>query len=268
MDGLGPAVRARLPVLERGQARADLALALEVELGHERRLPLLAGLREHRPPGVDDHRAPAGVLPARVLAGLVGRDHERLVLDRPRPHQRLPVVARRRQRERGRDRDDPRTADREDPVQLREAQVVADGEAQLDALGGLREHDLLAGLLELGLAVDAPADLDVEHVHLAVDGPDLSGGVDVDARVGELLLPGHELEDRAGDDLDAQLARARARPADRGSVERLRRGALVILGAHRRPLLGEYDQPQRRPQPLPGSAGRRWRGWPLDRRWS
>ena len=177
-----------------------------------------------------------------MLADLVGGDHERLVLDRPRPHERLPVVARRRQREGGRDRDDPRTPDGEDPVELGEAQVVADRQSEPHAAGRLREHDLLAGLLELGLAVDAPADLDIEHVHLAVDGADLARGVDVHRGVRELLPPAQLLEDRAGDDLDAQLARGLARPGHGGTVERFGRFAQLLLGAHRGPLLGEYDQ--------------------------
>ena len=43
----------------------------------------------------------------------------------------------------------------EDPVQLGEAQVVADRQPQARACGGVGQHDLLAGELELGLAVDA-----------------------------------------------------------------------------------------------------------------
>ena len=47
-------------------------------------------------------------MPPRVLADLVGRDHERLVLDRAGADQHLPVVARRRQREGGRHEQDAR----------------------------------------------------------------------------------------------------------------------------------------------------------------
>ena len=109
-------------------------------------------------------------------------------------------------------RDHARAAHGEDPVELGEAQVVADRQPQLDAVGGLREDDLIARLLELGLAVGAPADLHVEHVQLAIDRPELALRIDVHRGVGELLLPRDALEDRAGDEIDAQLARDRARP--------------------------------------------------------
>ena len=49
---------------ERGQARADLPLALEVELGDDVSLAV-GGLRQHHAPRVDDHRAPAGMLSRR-----------------------------------------------------------------------------------------------------------------------------------------------------------------------------------------------------------
>ena len=90
-------------------------------------------LREHDPPRVDDHRAPAGAVARRVLADLVGGDHERLVLDRAGAEQDLPVLARGGEREGGRHEQDAGAPDREDPVQLREAQVVADAHPELDA---------------------------------------------------------------------------------------------------------------------------------------
>jgi hypothetical protein len=52
----------------------------------------------------------------------------------------------------------------------------------------------------------------------------------------------HALDDRPGDELDAELACGRARPGERRSVERLRRGAQLLVGSHRRPLLRKYDQ--------------------------
>ena len=93
---LGPAVGARrggwpATAAARGsrcwRSRSSSATIVALAVGR---------LREHEPPRVDDHRAPAGVLAAGVLADLVGGDHERLVLDRARAQQRLPVVARRR----------------------------------------------------------------------------------------------------------------------------------------------------------------------------
>ncbi len=140
---------------------------LEVEVGEDVALAV-GGLAQHDAPRIHDHRAPSRVLSGGMLAELVGGDHEGLVLDRAGAHERAPVIARGGQRERGGQRHDPRPADGEDAEQLGEAQVVADRQAQLDACGGAREHDLLARLLQRRLAVGAPADLHVEHVNLAV----------------------------------------------------------------------------------------------------
>src|SRR4051812_17421811 len=78
---------------ERGQLGADPAEAVEVEVGDHLRLGV-RGLREDEPPGVDDHRAPAGAQARGVAADLVGGHDEALVLDRAGAHQHLPVVAR------------------------------------------------------------------------------------------------------------------------------------------------------------------------------
>ena len=218
-----------------------LGLALEVELGGDERLGVRR-LGQHHAPRVDDHRPPARAVAARVLADLVGGDHERLVLDRAGAQEHLPVVARGGERERGGHGDHARAAHREDAVQLGEAQVVADRQAELDAVGGLRQHDLLAAVLVLGLAVRAPADLDVEHVDLAVDRADFAVGADVHRGVGALLAPGDALRDRAGHEVDAELPRGRARPGQGGPVERLgARGRLLRRPQHG-PLLRQHHE--------------------------
>ena len=58
----------------------------------------------------------------------------------------------------------------------------------------------------------AAADLDVEHVDLAVGRAVLAVGPDVDARVRAARGALDALGDRAGDEVDAELARRRARP--------------------------------------------------------
>ena len=83
---------------------------------------------QHRAPGVDDRRVPVGVEVRRRLADLVGGEDEGLVLDRPRAQQHLPVVAAGGRGEGGGDGDQTGAAHGEDPVQLGEAQVVADGQ--------------------------------------------------------------------------------------------------------------------------------------------
>src|ERR1700684_3280036 len=52
-----PAVCLRAAVGERRQARSNLALVLEVEVGDDVALAVRR-LRQHYPPRVDDHRAP------------------------------------------------------------------------------------------------------------------------------------------------------------------------------------------------------------------
>ena len=65
----------------------------------------------------------------RRLADLVRGEDEDLVLDRPRPQQHLPVVAPGGRGEGRGHGDQPGAAHGEDPEELGEAQVVADGEA-------------------------------------------------------------------------------------------------------------------------------------------
>jgi hypothetical protein len=130
----------------------------------------------------------------------------------------------------------------EDPVELGKAHVVADGQAQLDAVGGGAEHDLLARGLVIGLAVHGAVDLDVEHVELAIGRLDLAVGADVQRGVAQLRLAVDALGDRAGHEVDAQLARRVARPRDRPAVERLGAVAQIGAAAEQAPFLGQHDE--------------------------
>jgi hypothetical protein len=65
-----------------------------------------------------------------MRADLVGRNHECLVLDRPRADQDLPVRRTGDLRERRGQRDHTCASDGEDPEQLGEAQVVADAKPE------------------------------------------------------------------------------------------------------------------------------------------
>ena len=90
----------------RGADAGDLA---EVELG-DREADVVGEPGQHPPPGVDDQRMPVALAQPgiAVLAHLARCDDERLRLDRPRPHQDLPVRLagrggkRRRDRQQGR----------------------------------------------------------------------------------------------------------------------------------------------------------------------
>ncbi len=178
----------------------------------------------------------------RVLADLIGCHDENLVLDRPGPYQRLPVIARGRLRECCRQHDDSRTTQRQHSEQLGEAQVVADRHAELCAVLQYTDDDLLTRLVRVGLAVTLALDLHVEHMQLAINRLNLTVRADVHGGVGELLAPLDALGDRAGDKIELQLCCRRTRPSDRASVERLCACTQVLWGAHDRPLLGQHDQ--------------------------
>src|SRR6185312_6256350 len=125
--------------------------------------------------------------------------------------------------------------------QLGEAQVVADRHADLGPVGECGRDDLLAGILAVGLAVDDAGDLDVEQMELAVDGLRLAVGADVDARV-EAPAVLAQLDDRAGDQVDAQLPRELARPRRGRPVERLGPRGELLGRAEHVPFLRQHDE--------------------------
>src|SRR5438477_8643022 len=131
LHGVRPAIRVGAAIGERWQRAANPVLPVEVDLGGGDALAVGRD-REDDAPGIDDHRAPVGVEVRRRLAVLTGGDHERLVLDRPGAQQDLPVVAPGVGRERRGHAERASAADREDPVELGEPKVVADGQAQLE----------------------------------------------------------------------------------------------------------------------------------------
>src|SRR6185312_6809360 len=96
-----------------------------------------------------------------------------------------------------------------------------DAHAQLQAAGQLGDDDLIAGILGGRLGVYRSVDLDVEQVDLAIDRLDLAIRPDVDAGVEALLGILHALEQRAGNQVDAQLGSGGARPRDRLAVKTL-----------------------------------------------
>ena len=166
----------------------------------------------------------------RRLADLVRGEDEGLVLDRPRPQQHLPVVAAGGAREGRGDGEQAGAAHGEDPVELGEAQVVTDAEPDARARRPRAVTSSVAGLLVLGLAVGDAADVDVEHVDLAVDGEVLAVGADQDRGVEEPL---------AAAPRSAMLPASRWMPSSRaqpraaleaGAVERLGAGEQLLAG--------------------------------------
>ena len=91
----------------------------------------VGGLGEHDAPGVDDHRAAAGLQAGRVASDLICGHDEGLVLDGAGTQQDLPMVTGRGLGERRGDGEHACPVDREAAVELGEAQVVADGQTEL-----------------------------------------------------------------------------------------------------------------------------------------
>ena len=124
---VGPAVGLGTAVGERRQRLADLAPAARGRARRSTKPSPSGGLREHHAPGVDDHRAPVGVVVRRRLAELVRRRSTKAWFSIARARSSTSqwsrpvssvnaagtVITRA-----------PR--DREDPVELGEAQVVTD----------------------------------------------------------------------------------------------------------------------------------------------
>ena len=102
-------------------------------------------------------------------------------------------------------------------------------------------RDLTTGLLDGRLAVGHVADVDVEQVDLAVDGPPLAARAEHDRGVRELVLATDDLGHAAGDQEDRVLAPT-GRGRERGAVEWLGGGTKCIGRAKDRPLLGEDDE--------------------------
>ena len=89
------------------------------------------------------------------------------------------------------------------PIELRKAQIVADGHAE-PAPGQLRQHGLGARPIGLGFLVALPVGhVDVEHVDLVVTRPDPAAGIDQERAVGETIL-GHPHDQRAEQQPDVQ----------------------------------------------------------------
>ena len=240
------------------------ATPLEIDLG-ERQPWAVRRRADHLAPRIDHDRVAVAVAQAAVvvLAALRRRDDVALGLDRPRAQQRVPVVLAGHQRERRRHGEDLRALPHQRGVELGEAQVVADGEAERADCGG-RGHELGAGsdggrLLE----ADVLGDVDVEEMDLAVDRDPRAVGAEQHAGVVAAAEPGV----RGGSSAPASpppLAAAcsflslnepsstyieclRASSAKRvhtGAVERLRAAHLVVVRTEEVGVLGSGGEPR------------------------
>ena len=114
------------------------------------------------------------------------------------------MVLARLQREGRRDREHLGSAQRQQPVELREAHVVADREAELRS-SSLRGHDLPSGGDGFALQVLAVRGLHVEEVDLAVDRRHLPVRPEKGRGVVEPIRAGLAFEDRAAEHVDPKL---------------------------------------------------------------
>src|SRR5262249_40879844 len=182
-------------VRERRQLRADVLEVRAVELGGNHGW-LVRGLRDDQPPWIRDQRSPVRRLAGQRLADLRGGGDVALVLDRTRAHEDVPVVLTGRCREMRRNGYQLGSFERKDAIQLREADVVADGQPDAPVLDA-HDDGLVTGFLRLRLAVRDAADLDVEQVDLPVGRDDRSVCIEDDGCVRELLASFPTLRDRA-----------------------------------------------------------------------
>ena len=222
------------------ESRADGVNALHVELPEHHGIAV-RGLGEDRSPRIDDHRAPVGPLAPRLLPEVAGADQVALVLHRPGAQQKLPVVAAGGERERGRHHQQLGPAQREDPVQLGEAQVVTDAQADGPALH-VHRHDLLPRILHVGLTVNVAGDVNVEEVDLPVGREDIATRAHHHARVRQ--APGvRSFGDRAANQVNLVLPSPAAESLHGlTALQVLRAGAQDLGRAEPAPLLRQNHQ--------------------------
>src|SRR6266403_2217702 len=231
------------PVLQGREIAAHLREPLRM-YGSDREPFLLAAcVRQDFPPRIYD----AGVSKSESVlarwtdaADLRGREHVGLVLDGPRPKQDFPVSAAGVGGERGRHAEEVGAGV---AVQLGEAQVVADGEANLEAEAGLHRARCSVSRRDLfGFAVPgAVGDVDVEQVELAVGRGDLASRRDERAGVVHATIGG-PLGDRAGQAIDAPPGAELADARELGPVDRASEGLLLAGGPDVLPHLGKAHQ--------------------------
>ena len=228
-------------VLQRRQFAPHAVLVLEINW-RDNDAFLIRGAREHASPWIDDHRIAVVAVAVNVGTELRGRDHVRLVLDRAGANQRLPMRFAGRERERARNRDNLCAGKSQASIKFREAQVVADAESDRAkrSAGG---DDVGAGELGVGLAHrHAAGKIDVEQMNLAIHGDLLAVGAKQHRRVVASRVAGDLLGDRSSDDVDLQLARQPRHQRQRLTVERFRRGGLLVALAAPVEDFGQRDQ--------------------------
>ena len=140
---LRPRVGLRTPVRQRWNLAADHRDTGRIN-GRVGDTDTVRCSRHHCAPRVDHHRPSIAPVARRVRAPLRGGYHVQPVFDGAGADQRLPVILASRQRKCRRQHDRLRALQGQDAKQLREAQVVADGQPDQEAID-LRDDNLIAG---------------------------------------------------------------------------------------------------------------------------
>ena len=179
---------------------------------------LLAAIGQDLAPRADDQRMAIGGPAGIVGAALGGRYHEAAGFDGAGAQQHMPVGAAGRNGEGGRHGQDRSARLGQRPVQIAEAQVVADGHADA-APRGLRQHRLVAGAERRRLAVAlAIGEIDVEHVDLVVARRDGAIRAEQQAAVGGAILIVEPDRERTGQQPGAGPTRQILEEGDRRMV--------------------------------------------------
>ena len=167
----------------RCRASADLR---RIDLRHDHLRPLAAALRQHLAPGRDDDRVAKGLAAVGVAAGLRGGNDEGAVLDGARPLQHMPVRLAGLAGEGG-GRSQRRGARmRLRAIEVREADVVADRDAELQPRQ-IDDDRAIARMIDGGFAPAlAVRQIDVEEMDLVVAGEDLAVAAEEKRAVGDL----------------------------------------------------------------------------------
>ncbi|MCY1176137.1 hypothetical protein D9M73_163980 [compost metagenome] len=148
--------------------RPDGRLFAAVAFGQQHGLALIL-LCQHTPPRVDDGGMPEGFPRPRMRAALGSREHITLGLDGPRTNQHIPMRRAGHRREGRRGGNQFRAGCAQFAVQLREAQVVTDRQAN-PPNRCVRHHDPTAISIVIGFTITAAivGHVDVEQVQLVV----------------------------------------------------------------------------------------------------
>ena len=201
-----------------------------IDLGHHH-AGLGAAFGDDAAPRIDHQRMAEGLAAVLVLAALRRGEHVAAVLDGAGAHQHVPVRLAGLLGEGRGNGEERRAGLRQRAVERREAQIVADGQAE-PAPRQVVQHGKLAGPIAPRLAIAlAVGQIDVEHVDLVVARDDLAARVDQEAAVGRLVGGGLHRQ-RADVQMDRKLARQLAEGREARVVLLRHDGGEQLVAAH------------------------------------